>query len=108
MNCGKVALPLIEKWKKTLDVKVEGLYIKRMKTRWESCNHQKGNVRMNTELAKKSAECLKYIIVHEMVRLLEPSRNSVFVELMNQLPTHWKHYRADLNRAPLGRVGWEY
>lgn len=104
----KTALPLIEKWEPLLGVNVERLYIRHMKTKWGSCNHQKRTIRLNTELAKKSPECLEYIVVHEMVHLLEPSHNTVFVELMNQFLPHWQHYRDELNRAPLGHVEWEY
>ena len=62
--------PMIPIWEKELGVKVNQLFIQRMKTRWGSCNHEKGNIRLNTELAKKPRVCLEYILVHELVHLL--------------------------------------
>jgi hypothetical protein len=69
----EAALPLIAKWEPLLGVKVQKLFVRRMKTRWGSCNPASANIRLNTDLAKKPRECLEYIVVHEMVHLLEPS-----------------------------------
>lgn len=104
----KTVEPLIPTWEKALGVQVNQLFIQRMKTRWGSCNHQKGNIRLNTELAKKPRICLEYILVHEMVHLLEPSHNARFTTLMDQSMPQWRHYRDELNQAPLGFVAWEY
>lgn len=81
-----------------------------MKTKWGSCSLAKRSVRLNTELAKKAPECLEYVLVHEMVHLLEPMHNARFISLMDTfLPHwHWRHLRDELNRAPLGHVEWEY
>ena len=103
-----VVTPLIPTWEKELGVKVNQLFIQRMKTRWGSCNHNKGNIRLNTELAKKPRICLEYILVHELVHLLEPSHNERFTGLMDQFMPQWRHYRNELNQAPLGFVAWEY
>jgi predicted metal-dependent hydrolase len=100
--------PLIPNWEKEMGVQVNQLFIQRMKTRWGSCNHKKGNVRLNTELAKKPRVCLEYILVHEMTHLLEPSHNQRFIGLMDQFLPQWRHYRNELNQAPLGFVTWEY
>ena len=100
--------PLIPQFEKTMGVQVNQLFIQRMKTRWGSCNHHKGNIRLNTELAKKPHVCLEYILVHEMVHLLEPSHNERFVGLMDQFMPQWRHHRDELNRSPLGFVEWEY
>lgn len=100
--------PLIAKWEPLLGVQVNQCFIQRMKTRWGSCNHHNGNIRLNSELAKKSPECLEYVVVHEMVHLLEPSHNERFVHLMTQFMPQWRHFRDELNRAPLGHVEWEY
>lgn len=76
----KMALPpLIEKWQAIMGVQVQ-----KMKTRWGSCNYTRGNVRFNSELAKKSPECLEYVVVHELAHLLEPSHNSNFHRFMDQ------------------------
>ena len=103
-----VVTPLIPKWEKVMGVKINQLFVQRMKTRWGSCNHNKGNIRLNTELAKKPRVCLEYILVHEMVHLLEPSHNKRFTGLMDQFLPQWRHYRDELNQAPLGFVAWEY
>jgi predicted metal-dependent hydrolase len=100
--------PLLPQWEKVLGVKVNQLFVQKMKTRWGSCNHQKGNIRLNTELAKKPRICLEYILVHELVHLLEPSHNERFTALMDQFMPQWRHYRAELNQAPLGFVEWGY
>ncbi|MBC8506178.1 MAG: M48 family metallopeptidase [Chloroflexi bacterium] len=104
----KAVTPMISKWEKVIGVKVNRLFVQRMKTRWGSCNHQKGNIRLNTELAKKPRVCLEYILVHEMVHLLESSHNARFTALMDQFMPQWRHYRDDLNRAPLAHAVWDY
>ena len=105
---GKAVLPLIAKWEPVLGVKVANVVVRRMKTRWGSCTPTKGTFRLNTELGKKPLECLEYVIVHELVHLLEPSHNARFVALMDKFMPHWRHIRDELNRAPLGHVDWEY
>lgn len=104
----QTAQPLIEKWGTTMGVKVEQVFVRRMKTRWGSCNHRERHIRLNTELAKKPVACLEYIIVHELAHLIEPTHNARFVALMDHYLPHWKQLRDELNRAPLGHVEWEY
>lgn len=100
--------PLIAKWGPLLDVKVERFFVQRMKTKWGSCNPNKHGIRLNTELAKKPRECLKYIVVHEMAHLIEPTHNARFVELMDQFMPKWKFYRDQLNRFPVSHAEWIY
>jgi len=91
------ALPMIENWEKIMRVKVNHLYLRRMKSRWGSCNYDKATIRLNTELAKRPVRSLEYVIVHEMVHLLEPSHNMRFKSLMTKhLPT-WKVLKDELN-----------
>lgn len=104
----KEILPLIEKWEPILKVKVEQFFVQKMKTRWGSCNHSKHNIRINTDLAKKPRECLEYIVVHEMVHLLEPSHNARFVALMENYIPKWKHLRDKLNNLPVRHEEWIY
>lgn len=105
----KAALPpLIAKWEPRLGVKVARVFVQRMKTRWGSCNHQAGNIRLNTELAKKPPACLEYIVVHEMAHLIEPSHNARFVALMDQHLPQWQTLREELNRLPIGHSDWAY
>jgi predicted metal-dependent hydrolase len=98
----------IAKWEATLGVQVNRVIVRRMKTKWGSCNPRSGNIHLNTELAKKPRECLDYILVHEMVHLLEPSHNATFISLMDKFMPQWRHFRDELNHAPLGHVEWEY
>jgi predicted metal-dependent hydrolase len=103
------ALPeLIAKWEWILGVKVKGCTVRKMKTRWGSCTPRTGCIRINTDLAKKPAECLEYIVIHEMAHLLEPTHNKRFVALMDQFVPKWKLYKAELNRLPVRHEDWVY
>ncbi|MFC7411618.1 M48 family metallopeptidase [Hydrogenophaga atypica] len=92
---------VISKWERTLSVKVNGYYLQRMKTKWGSCNHTAGNIRLNTELVKKPRDLLEYVVVHEMLHLLEPTHNGRFIELLEQHWPQWREARAELNALPL-------
>ena len=100
--------PLIAKWEKLAGVKVKKFYVRRMKTKWGSCNPTAKSIRLNTELAKKPPECLEYIVVHELVHLIEPTHNSRFLALMDRLMPKWEFYREMLNRSPLRHESWIY
>jgi predicted metal-dependent hydrolase len=100
--------PLIAKWEPLLGVRVDYTIIRRMRTRWGSCTPGRRTIRLNTELAKKPRECLEYVLVHELVHLLEPSHNANFISLMDKFMPQWRFIRDELNRAPLGHVEWEY
>ena len=105
----KAAAPdLIAKWEPIMGVKVERVFVRRMKTKWGSCNARTRSIRLNTDLAKKPAQCLEYIIVHELVHLLERHHNGRFTALMDGLMPHWKQFRKLLNTAPLGHESWSY
>ena len=105
----KSAVPLlIEKWEPLLGVKVEQFFVQRMKTKWGGCNSARGHIRLNTDLAKKPQNCLEYIVVHEMVHLMEPTHNVRFVALMDDHLPQWQHYRDMLNRLPLAHEKWGY
>lgn len=97
---------LVAKWESRLDVKVEGYFLQRMKTKWGSCNHAEGNIRLNTELVKKPKELLEYVIVHEMLHLVEPTHNERFVGLLDQHFPAWREARLELNALPLGVEEW--
>ena len=99
---------LIEKWEPIIGVKVKRFFVQRMKTKWGSCNPATSSIRLNTELAKKPRECLEYLVVHEMVHLLEPTHNSRFVALMDQFMPKWQFYREVLNRLPVHHERWRY
>ena len=100
--------PLLDKWPPLLGVAVERFFVQRMKTKWGSCNHKARTIRLNTELAKKPPECLEYIVVHELVHLLEPTHNARFVALMDRFMPKWQFHRQVLNRLPVRRESWSY
>jgi len=101
-------LPLIAKWEPLLGVKADRIFVQRMKTKWGSCTPRRRSIRLNSELAKKPRECLEYVIVHELVHLLEPSHNHRFVNLMDKFMPQWRQHRDELNRIPLAHQEWEY
>ena len=100
--------PLIAKWELLLGIKVKRFFVQRMKTKWGSCSHGAGSIRLNTELAKKPAECLEYIVVHKMIHLLESTHNSRFIALMDQFMPIWQFQRQELNRLPVRHETWGY
>ena len=105
----KAAIPtMIQKWQPKLGVEVRQFHVQRMKTKWGSCSPDRYAIRLNTELAKKPIECLEYIVVHEMVHLLEPTHNSRFVTLMSGFMPKWKFFRDELNRLPVRHEDWKY
>jgi len=97
---------LIGKWQQKLKVKVTGYFLQKMKTKWGSCNHQAGHIRLNTELVKKPKDLLEYVIVHEMVHLLEPTHNDRFLALLDDCYPTWREARAELNELPLTAETW--
>ncbi len=99
---------LIKKWEKKMDVLVNEFGVKKMKTKWGTCNREAKRIWLNLELAKKPAECLEYIVVHEMVHLLERNHNDRFISLMNEFMPKWKFYRDELNRIPVRHENWNY
>lgn len=102
------ALPLIETWEPKLGVRHSRLFVQRMKTRWGSCTPSSGSIRLNTELAKKPVSCLEYIIVHELIHLLEPTHNDRFRRLMSEHLPDWPERRRELNRLPVRHEEWLY
>lgn len=98
---------LIGEWEKRLGVKVNRFFLQHMKTKWGSCNYRGGNIRLNTELAKKPTECLRYLILHEMAHLLEPTHSERFIAILNQHYPTWREARAELNDLPLSAVKWD-
>ena len=99
---------IIVKWEKTLKVKVDEFGIKQMKTRWGTCNTKARRIWINLELAKKPIHCIEYIVVHEMVHLLERKHNERFIAIMDRYLPQWKQYKKELNRFPVSHSEWEY
>lgn len=97
---------LIRKWEAKLGVKVSGYFLQRMKTKWGGCNHRAGNIRLNTELVKKPKDLLEYVVVHEMLHLVEPTHSERFAALLEQHYPTWREARAELNELPLAAEVW--
>jgi predicted metal-dependent hydrolase len=104
----EAAPPLIAKWEPLMGVNVNRFFVQRMKTKWGSCSRHTASIRLNTDLAKKPRGCLEYIVVHEMVHLLEPTHNARFTALMDQFMPGWRSYRQMLNRLPVRHENWSY
>lgn len=99
---------LLAKWEPEVGVDVTELRVKKMKTHWGTCNPEARRIWLNLELAKKPVICLEYILVHEMLHLLERHHNERFVESMDKLMPQWRLHREELNRAPLSHEDWSY
>ena len=99
---------LVEHWSERLEVETPDWGIKKMKTRWGTCNQAAGRIWLNLELAKKPPQCLEYIVVHELLHLLERHHNERFAALMEQSLPDWRLRRATLSNAPLAHEEWMY
>lgn len=94
----KAKLPvLVEKWENIIGVKVNAVGVKNMLTRWGTCNSKEKRIWVNLQLAKKPVNCLEYIIVHELVHLLEKKHTSLFVDFMDKFLPNWRILRDELN-----------
>jgi len=99
---------LVGKYEPVLGVVVAEFGIKKMKTRWGTCNHEARRIWVNLELAKKPQKCLEYIVVHGMVHILEPSHNKRFIALMDRFYPTWRAVKEELNRMPVKHEEWKY
>lgn len=105
----KAQIPeLLLKWQKTIGVEANDWGVKHMRTKWGACNIEAKRIWLNLELAKKPKICLEYIIVHELVHLLERKHNERFVGFMDQFMPKWRMHRDLLNQLPVAHVDWEY
>lgn len=99
---------IVKKWEAIIGVTVENWEIRKMKTKWGTCNIEKKEIRINLELAKKSKGCLEFIVVHEMVHLLERHHNTQFICYMDRFLPNWKNLKEELNSLPLNHIDWNY
>ncbi len=99
---------LIAKWEPEIGVTVAEWRIKRMKTRWGTCNCEARRIWLNLQLAKKPASCLEFVLVHEMTHLLERRHNDRFRAYMDQFMLQWRFHREELKRVPLIDGDWYY
>ena len=100
--------PLINRWEPKFGVHVVAYFLQRMKTKWGSCNVTAGRIWLNLELAKKPVQCLEYIVVHELVHLLERNHTERFTALIDRHLPDWRTRREVLNSSPLGHESWQY
>ena len=98
----------IAKWENRMNVQVTDWQIKKMKTKWGSCNIEKKRIWINLELAKKPVHCLEYIIIHEMIHLLERNHNERFIDLIDKYLPNWRQLKTELNKLPVSHSDWKY
>lgn len=105
----KAEIPaLLEKWEKIIGVNAHEWGVKHMRTKWGACTIEAKRVWLNLELAKKPLVCLEYIIVHELVHLLERHHSDRFVAYMDRFMPKWRLYRDQLNQLPVAHEDWGY
>jgi len=97
---------LIDKWESKLDVQVTAYFLQRMKTKWGSCNHKAGHIRLNTELVKKPKDLVEYVVVHEMIHLIDPTHSDWFIAILSEHYPTWREAQAELNEIPVGAEEW--
>jgi predicted metal-dependent hydrolase len=102
-----VAKGLIEKWLKIMGISLNEWGIKRMKTRWGTCNQKAGRIWLNLELVKKPLYCTEYVVVHELLHLVEKKHNDRFVALITKYVPKWKSIKEELNRFILSSENWK-
>jgi predicted metal-dependent hydrolase len=91
------ALPVIKKWEAITGIRIHKLYVRKMKSHWGSCNRGKQTIRLNSELVKRSPDCLEYVIVHEMLHIIEKGHSKKFYRLLNKHFPEWKAIRKKMN-----------
>lgn len=100
--------PLLARWEPKVGRTITEVRIRKMKTRWGSCNAGARRIWLNLELIKKPVSCLEYVLVHEMVHLHEPHHTERFQEMLDALMPTWRLRREELNRSPLAHEEWRY
>ncbi len=97
---------MFARWQPRSGVKVSGYFLQPMKTKWVSCNHAAGNIRLNTDLVKKQKDLVEHVVLHELLHLLEPTHNERFLELLTRHWPQWQESRRELNAFPLSTETW--
>lgn len=108
-NALKAEIPsLIEKWESIIGVKVNSWGVKNMKTKWGTCNTSANRIWLNLQLGKKPLHCLEYVVVHEMVHLLERHHNEKFMYYMDKFLPEWRSFKEELNNLVFDNSDWDY
>ena len=97
---------IVAKWEPRIGVTVDDWRIRRMKTRWGTCNRESRRIWLNSELAKKPVSCVEYVVVHEMVHLIERGHNERFRSILDQVMPGWRMRLSELNRSYLADENW--
>ncbi|PIR19995.1 MAG: metal-dependent hydrolase [Deltaproteobacteria bacterium CG11_big_fil_rev_8_21_14_0_20_47_16] len=98
--------PIIAKWEHKIGVRIADYFLQRMKTKWGGCNPKAGHIRLNTELVKKPKDLVEYVVVHEILHLVEPTHSERFLKLLAHHYPTWHEARAELNELPLASEEW--
>lgn len=104
----KLIPPILHKYEKLLGVESNDWGVKQMKTKWGTCNIEQKRIWVNLELAKKPIICLEYIILHELIHLIERHHNDNFLAYMEKFMPQWKYHKDELNRLPVSHGEWKY
>lgn len=102
-----VATDLIGKWQCKIGVETNYWSIKQMRTRWGTCNHKRARVLLNLELAKKPIACVEYVVVHELLHLIEKKHSEKFAILMTKYVPKWRSLKEELNSFVLSHEEWK-
>jgi predicted metal-dependent hydrolase len=97
---------VIAQYEESMKVNVVEFAIKKMKTKWGTCNLEAKRIWLNLELAKKPIECIEYVVVHEMTHLLERHHNEEFIAYLSKFFPKWEFYKEMLNKSPLRHEKW--
>jgi predicted metal-dependent hydrolase len=97
---------VLAKWERVVGQKASKVVVRRMKTKWGTCQTTSRAIWLNPELAKKNPRCLEYIVAHELTHLIERTHNERFIELMDRHMPDWRARREELNEAPLAAEEW--
>ncbi len=95
---------LLTKWEPIIGVKSNKFVIRKMKTKWGSCNIETKTLNINLNLIEKPPEHLEYIVVHELIHLIERNHNTNFVAYMDKFLPQWKQIKTELNSLPLIKI----
>lgn len=99
---------LIDKWQKKIGVKANYWGIRKMKTRWGTCDEKTNRLWFNLELVKKPVSCIQYVVVHELIHLIERKHNDKFIGLIDKYLPKWRSEKDELNRQILSYDEWDH
>ena len=103
----KLVPSLIKKWQDKVGVKANEIRFRKMKTKWGTCNIDDKRIWLNLELAKKPRKCLDYVILHELVHLIEKNHSEKFMDVLESVMPNWSSVKDELNMYPLGYANWK-